>query len=79
MVLVFFYVFIIIITIDIYDYYCHFSINIIYFIPIGGEFAFVAFGIAEKSGLISKALTKKLLTTVALSMALTPLLDDLGR
>lgn len=44
----------------------------------GGEFAFVAFGIAERTGLIPKPLAKKLLTTVALSMALTPLLADLG-
>lgn len=43
-----------------------------------GEFAFVAFGIAERSGLIPKPLAKKLLTTVALSMALTPLLADMG-
>lgn len=44
----------------------------------GGEFAFVAFAIAEKSQLISPRLNKVLLTTVALSMALTPALAELG-
>lgn len=43
-----------------------------------GEFSFVALGIAEASGLISTEATKLLLTTVALSMALTPVLGDLG-
>lgn len=44
----------------------------------GGEFAFVAFGMAERMGLLSKSLSKILLTTVALSMALTPYLADLA-
>lgn len=44
----------------------------------GGEFAFVALGIAERGGLVSVPLQKLLLTTVALSMALTPLLDEFG-
>jgi hypothetical protein len=43
-----------------------------------GEFSFVALGIAEASGLIAPELTKVLLTTVALSMAVTPFLADLG-
>ena len=43
-----------------------------------GEFAFVALGIAERSGLIDRALCKLLLTTVALSMAATPMLAELG-
>lgn len=43
-----------------------------------GEFSFVALGIAESAGLISPDLTKVLLTTVALSMAVTPFLGDLG-
>ena len=43
-----------------------------------GEFAFVAFAIAERSSLISPKLNKILLTTVALSMALTPFLDKAG-
>lgn len=41
----------------------------------GGEFAFVAFGMAERLGLLSPALTKLLLTTVAISMAATPALS----
>jgi len=44
----------------------------------GGEFAFVAFAIAERSGLLPEKLTKILLTTVALSMAITPALGELG-
>jgi Kef-type K+ transport system membrane component KefB len=44
----------------------------------GGEFAFVAFGISERLGLLPTVLTKRLLTTVALSMAATPALDVLG-
>jgi monovalent cation:H+ antiporter-2, CPA2 family len=44
----------------------------------GGEFAFVAFGIAKKSGILSQDVTKLLLTCVALSMALTPFLADAG-
>jgi monovalent cation:H+ antiporter-2, CPA2 family len=43
-----------------------------------GEFAFVAFGISERLGLLSPQLTKILLTTVALSMAATPALGELG-
>lgn len=43
-----------------------------------GEFAFVALGIAERSGLIEPSLCKLLLTTVALSMASTPMLAELG-
>lgn len=44
----------------------------------GGEFAFVALGIAERANLIPSKLTKLLLTTVALSMAATPFLAELG-
>lgn len=44
----------------------------------GGEFAFVAFGIAERVGLLSPHLKKILLTSVALSMAATPALASLG-
>jgi CPA2 family monovalent cation:H+ antiporter-2 len=42
----------------------------------GGEFAFVAFGMAERLGILQPALTKLLLTTVALSMATTPYLSE---
>jgi monovalent cation:proton antiporter-2 (CPA2) family protein len=44
----------------------------------GSELAFVALGIAERGSLLSPELTKILLTTVALSMAITPALDSLG-
>jgi monovalent cation:H+ antiporter-2, CPA2 family len=44
----------------------------------GGEFAFVALGIAQRAGLIPAKLSKMLLTTVALSMAATPALAELG-
>ena len=43
-----------------------------------GEFAFVAFGIAEKLKLLSPHLVKLLLTSVALSMAITPAMSELG-
>ena len=43
-----------------------------------GEFAFVAFGIAERLGMLSPQLTKLLLTTVALSMAVTPAMGEIG-
>ena len=44
----------------------------------GGEFAFVAFGLARSLGILSPAETKMLLTSVSLTMALTPFLDELG-
>eukprot|EP00981_Chlorochromonas_danica_P007235 scaffold1618_cov158-Ochromonas_danica.AAC.19 len=44
----------------------------------GGEFAFVSLGIAQRMGLLSESLCKLLLTTVALSMALTPALADMA-
>ena len=43
-----------------------------------GEFAFVAFGIAEKLKLLPPHLVKLLLTSVALSMAFTPAMAELG-
>jgi CPA2 family monovalent cation:H+ antiporter-2 len=43
-----------------------------------GEFSFVALGIAQRSGLIAPKLCKLLLTTVALSMAATPMLAEAG-
>ena len=45
----------------------------------GGEFAFVALGIAERGGLVDENLSKILMTTVALSMAATPALAELGQ
>jgi len=44
----------------------------------GGEFAFVAFGLARSLGILSPATTKMLLTSVSLTMALTPFLDEMG-
>ena len=43
-----------------------------------GEFAFVTFGLAVSSGLISPALSNELTLVVALSMACTPALADAG-
>jgi monovalent cation:H+ antiporter-2, CPA2 family len=42
----------------------------------GGEFAFVSLGIAQRMGLLEEGLCRLLLTTVALSMALTPALAE---
>lgn len=44
----------------------------------GGEFAFLAFGLARSVGILDKPTTKLLLTCVSVTMALTPLLDQLG-
>lgn len=44
----------------------------------GGEFGFVAFGLANRLGLLGDYATRLLLTTVALSMAATPLVAGLG-
>ena len=44
----------------------------------GGEFAFVAFGLARSLGILDPATTKLLLTSVSLSMALTPAMSSLG-
>ena len=44
----------------------------------GGEFAFVAFGLARGLGILDAATTKLLLTSVSLTMALTPLMATVG-
>lgn len=44
----------------------------------GGEFAFVALGLAENNGLLDSRTTQLLLTTVAISMAITPLLAEVA-
>jgi len=44
----------------------------------GGEFAFVTFGLARSLGILDKPTTKLLLTSVSLTMALTPALASLG-
>jgi len=44
----------------------------------GGEFAFVAFRTARSYKILDDAVTRLLLTCVSLTMALTPMLEDLG-
>eukprot|EP00980_Cylindrotheca_fusiformis_P014287 scaffold3791_cov137-Cylindrotheca_fusiformis.AAC.14 len=44
----------------------------------GGEFAFVAFGLARSLGILDKPTTKLMLTSVSLTMALTPAMNALG-
>jgi len=44
----------------------------------GGEFAFVAFRTARANGILTEEQTKLLLTSVSLTMALTPLAEDVG-
>lgn len=44
----------------------------------GGEFAFVAFGLARSLGILDKPTTKLMLTCVSLTMALTPAMSALG-
>lgn len=44
----------------------------------GGEFAFVAFGLARSLGILDKPTTKLLLTCVSLTMALTPAMASAG-
>lgn len=41
----------------------------------GGEFAFVAFGLAQRLGILTPTQAKILLTTTAISMAATPALS----
>jgi len=44
----------------------------------GGEFAFVAFGLAKSLGILNPDFTKLMLTSVSLTMALTPFLASLS-
>lgn len=44
----------------------------------GGEFAFVALGMAETAGLLTSHASRLISTVVALSMAITPLLAEIG-
>lgn len=44
----------------------------------GGEFAFVAFGLARSLGILDAPTTKLMLTSVSLTMALTPLMASIG-
>ncbi|KAK2987426.1 hypothetical protein RJ640_018563, partial [Escallonia rubra] len=45
----------------------------------GGEFGFVVFSLANRLGVLPLELNKLLIIVVVLSMALTPLLNDVGR
>jgi CPA2 family monovalent cation:H+ antiporter-2 len=45
----------------------------------GGEFAFVAFGLARGLGILEPAFTKLMLTSVSLTMAITPFLCSCSR
>ena len=44
----------------------------------GGEFAFVAFRLARSHGILDDDLTKLLLTSVSLTMGVTPFLEEFG-
>lgn len=44
----------------------------------GGEFAFVAFGLARSLGILDASTTKLMLTSVSLTMAATPLMSAIG-
>jgi monovalent cation:H+ antiporter-2, CPA2 family len=44
----------------------------------GGEFAFVAFRLARSLGILDADTTKLMLTCVALTMAVTPFMEDMG-
>ncbi|XP_074312773.1 K(+) efflux antiporter 3, chloroplastic [Silene latifolia] len=55
------------------------SIRIGFLLSQGGEFAFVVFSLANRLGVLPLELNKLLIIVVVLSMALTPLLNELGR
>ncbi|VAI26855.1 unnamed protein product [Triticum turgidum subsp. durum] len=55
------------------------SVRIGLLLSQGGEFGFVVFSLANRLGVLPLELNKLLIIVVVLSMALTPLLNDLGR
>ncbi|PWA96389.1 K+ efflux antiporter 3 [Artemisia annua] len=55
------------------------SVRIGLLLSQGGEFGFVVFSLANRLGVLPLELNKLLIIFVALSMALTPLLNELGR
>ncbi|KAL8554841.1 hypothetical protein ACS0TY_002863 [Phlomoides rotata] len=55
------------------------SVRIGLLLSQGGEFAFVVFSLANRLGVLPLELNKLLIIVVVLSMALTPLLNDVGR
>ncbi|KAK6916240.1 Cation/H+ exchanger [Dillenia turbinata] len=55
------------------------SARIGFLLSQGGEFAFVVFSLANRLGVLPLELNKLLIIVVVLSMALTPLLNEVGR
>ncbi|PSS29238.1 K(+) efflux antiporter 3 like [Actinidia chinensis var. chinensis] len=55
------------------------SIRIGLLLSQGGEFGFVVFSLANRLGVLPLELNKLLIIVVVLSMALTPLLNDIGK
>ncbi|GAA0157380.1 transporter [Lithospermum erythrorhizon] len=55
------------------------SVRIGLLLSQGGEFGFVVFSLANRLGVLPLELNKLLIIVVVLSMALTPLLNDIGR
>ncbi|RAL49434.1 hypothetical protein DM860_012867 [Cuscuta australis] len=55
------------------------SIRIGFLLSQGGEFGFVVFSLANRLGVLPLELNKLLIIVVVLSMALTPLLNEIGR
>lgn len=55
------------------------SVRIGFLLSQGGEFAFVVFSLANSLGVLPLELNKLLIIVVVLSMALTPLLNEIGR
>ncbi|CAM8926701.1 unnamed protein product [Rhodiola kirilowii] len=55
------------------------SVRIGFLLSQGGEFGFVVFSLANRLGVLPLELNKLLIIVVVLSMALTPLLNELGR
>ncbi|PKA50887.1 K(+) efflux antiporter 3, chloroplastic [Apostasia shenzhenica] len=55
------------------------SVRIGFLLSQGGEFGFVVFSLANRLGVLPLELNKLLIIIVVLSMALTPLLNEIGR
>ncbi|EPS60611.1 hypothetical protein M569_14192, partial [Genlisea aurea] len=55
------------------------SVRIGFLLSQGGEFGFVVFSLANRLGVLPLELNKLLIIVVVLSMALTPLLNDIGK
>ncbi|XVF00685.1 hypothetical protein REPUB_Repub04eG0022500 [Reevesia pubescens] len=55
------------------------SVRVGFLLSQGGEFAFVVFSLANRLGVLPLELNKLLIIVVVLSMALTPLLNEVGR